>query len=79
MTKGGRIIHGSVTESQLSLLAARQANKSGDEVLRQGTATLFGKLDRGDGGIMSPKNHLMGVWMPVSFIEQRGGGGEEVK
>lgn len=41
---------GSVTESQLVLLAAQQANPSGDEVLRQGRATLFGKpVGREDG------------------------------
>ena len=41
---------GSVTESQLALLAAQQANKSGDEVLRQGRVTLFGKsVGREDG------------------------------
>ena len=42
--------------------------------------TLFGKLaDREDGGRGSPRNHLSRVWMPVSFTEQRGRGGEEVK
>ena len=42
--------------------------------------TLFGKLaDREDGGLVSPKNHLIRVWMPVSFIAQRRGGDEEVK
>ena len=28
---------------------------------------------------MSQNNHLTRVWMPGSFIEQRVGGGEEVK
>ena len=28
---------------------------------------------------MSQINYLVGVWMPVSFIEQRRGGGEERK
>jgi len=32
------------TESKLILLAARQANKSGDELLGQGIMTLFAKL-----------------------------------
>ena len=42
--------------------------------------TLFGKpADREDGRLGSPRNHLIGVWMPVSFIAQRGGGDEEVK
>ena len=41
---------------------------------------LFRKpADREDGGLGPPKIHLIRVWMPVSFIEQRGGGGEEVK
>ena len=45
-----------VTESKLTLLAARQANKSGDQVLRQGIATLFRKLADGeDGGLVYPK------------------------
>ena len=65
---------------QVTLLAAQQASKSGDEVLRQGIATLFRKpADREDGGLGSPQNRLISVWMAVSFIEQRGGGGEEVK
>ena len=42
--------------------------------------TLFGKLADGeDGRLMSPKHHLLRVWMPVSFREQRGRGGGEVK
>ena len=42
--------------------------------------TLFGKpADGEDDRLVSPKNHLIGVWMPVSFIEQRRGGDEEVK
>ena len=44
--------------------------------------TLFGKpADGEDDRLMSQKkkNHLIGIWMPVSFIEQRGGGDEEVK
>ena len=45
-----------VTESRLTLLATRQANESGDEVLRQGIMTLFGKLaDWEDGRVVSPK------------------------
>ena len=32
--------------------------------------TLFGKpADREDGRLVSLKNHLMGVWMPVSLTE----------
>ena len=42
--------------------------------------TLFGKpADQEDGRLVSPKNHLIGVWMLVSFIEQSGGGDEEVE
>ena len=44
------------------------------------STTLFGEpADQEDGRLVSRKNHLIGVWMPVSFIEQRGGGDEEVK
>ena len=33
--------------------------------------TLFGKLeDREDGRLMSQNNHLVGVWILGSFIEQ---------
>ena len=56
-----RYMAAAVTESQLTLLTAWQANKSGDEVLRQGMPTLFGKLaDQEDGGVVSPKNILSG-------------------
>ena len=42
--------------------------------------TLFGKpTDREDGGLKSQNSHLIGVWMPVSFIAQREGADEEVK
>ena len=35
--------------------------------------TLSGKpADREDGRLESPKNHLIGVWMPVSFMESEG-------
>ena len=40
---------------------------------RQGIITLFGKLAGWeDGKLMSQNNNLIGVWMPASFIEQRG-------
>ena len=69
-----------VTKSKLAQLTTRRASKLGDEVLRQGIAALFRKLaDQEDGGPGSPENHLIGFWMPVSFIEQTGRGGEEVK
>ena len=42
--------------------------------------TLFGKpADQENGRLASLKSHLIGVWMPVSFIAQRRGGDEEVK
>ena len=45
-----------------------------------GNTTLFRKLaDQEHGGLVSQNNHLIGVWVPVSFIEQRRGGDEEVK
>ena len=62
------------------MLAAGQANKLGDKILRQGIVTLFGKpADQEDGGLTSPQNHIIRVWIPVSFTEQRRGEGEEVK
>ena len=61
----------SVTGSKLILLAPRQADKSGGEVLGQGRATLFGKPRRWQTRVL--ENHLPRVWMLVSFIEQRGG------
>ena len=40
---------------------------------RQGITTLFGKLaDCKDGKLISQNNNLIEVWMPDSFIEQRG-------
>ena len=34
--------------------------------------TLFGQpADREDGRLASQNNHLVGVWMPVSFMGQR--------
>ena len=52
----------------------------GEEVLRQARRLYSGKpADGEDGRLKSQNNHLIGVWMPVSFIAQRGGGGEEVK
>ena len=42
--------------------------------------TLFRKLaERENGRLMSQNKRLFRVWMPVSFIEHRRGGGEEVK
>ena len=42
--------------------------------------SLFGKpADGEDGRLKSQNNYVIGVWMPVSFIAQRGGGDEEVR
>ena len=66
---------GFVTKAKLALLAALPDNKSETR-----NTTLFGKpADREDSRLKSQNNHLIRVWMPVSFIEQRGGGDEEVK
>ena len=40
-------------------------------------ATLFRKAGVQEDGTL--EYHLVGVWIPVSFIEQRAGRGEEVK
>ena len=49
--------------------------ESGVEVLRQGIATVFGKLGVWeDAGLKSPR-----VWMPVSSLEQSREGGSKVK
>ena len=43
-------------------------------------ATSFRKqADQEGGRLVSPNDHLLWAWMPVSVIEQRWGGGEEVK
>ena len=63
-----------VTECKLSLLATQQANKFKRRGVEARNMTLLGKLADGeDGRLMSQNNHLIGVWMPVSFIEQRWG------
>ena len=50
------IVYIIVTESKLVLLAARQANKSRDELLGQGIETSFGKpADWEDGGLVSQR------------------------
>ena len=49
-------------------------------MLSQGITTLLGNLaDRKDGRLMSQYNHPVGVRKRGSFIEQKRGGGEEVK
>ena len=63
-----------VTESTLTLLAARQANKSGDEELRR-RITLFGKpADQEDGRLGSPEKHLMGLDACFFYRTERGEG-----
>ena len=53
------------------------SGRSGVEARKK---TLFRKLaERENGRLMSQNKHLFRVWMPVSFIEHRRGGGEEVK
>ena len=48
-------------------------------VLRERIMTLQGKPTNGeDGRLISQNNPLISIWVPISFIEQRGGGGEEV-
>ena len=42
-----------------------------DEVLRQGRDGQ--PADQEDGKLTPQSNHLIGVWMPGSFIEMRGG------
>ena len=43
-------------------------------------ATVLGKLAIfSDSRLVSQNNHLIGIWMPVSIIEQRGCGGSKVK
>lgn len=49
-----------VAESKLGLLTTRQANKSGEEVLRQGRETLFGKLGVQEGGGL-PSYRVLGA------------------
>ena len=56
------LICSTVTKSKLTLLTTQQTNKSGDEMLRQGTVTLFGKLeDQEDGRLVSPKPSYQGL------------------
>ena len=51
-----------VTESKFILLAAKQVNKSRDELLRQGIVALFGKpADQEEGGLLSQRTVLPGL------------------
>ena len=69
-----------LSSSSLSSLHKRPERLT-EEVLRQGIATLFGKLaDWEEGRLMSQNNHIIGVWVPFFFsLEKRRKGGEEVK
>lgn len=68
-----------VTESKLSLLAIGQANKSGDQVLRLGKGLHLESWDKRRWQTRVLKYQLIGFWMLVSFIGQRGGGSKKVK
>ena len=61
-----------VTESKLTLLATWQANESQRQGAEARNTTLSRKLaDLEEGRLMSRNNHLMWVWKPDSFIDQR--------
>lgn len=48
------VMRGGVNQVQPGVLVAWQVSKSGDELLGQGIATLFGKQeDQKDGGLLS--------------------------
>ena len=61
--------------SSLCSLHDRPVNPR-DEVLRQ-EETLVGELaDQQDGRLAPQNNHLIGVWMPSSFMDQTLGSGQ---
>ena len=72
-----------ITESKLALLAAWEANQSERRGGEARNTTVFGEpADQEEGRLTSQNNHLTGVWMPGSFIDQRWwgwGGGKETK
>ena len=54
------------------MLVARWASESKKRGAEARNTTLFGKLaDREDGRLMPQNNHLVGVWIPGSFMDQR--------
>jgi len=56
------------------LFATQEASESEGQRVEERSTTLFGKPDdREDGRLMSQNNHLVGVWMPGSFMDQRWG------
>lgn len=71
---------GILTESMLILLPARQASKSETRNVEARNVTSFRKqADQEGGRLVCPNDYLLWAWVPVSVIEQRWGGGEEVK
>ena len=50
-----------------------------DKVLRQGRTLIREPADREDGKLVPQNNHLIGVWMPGPFIDQRERSAEELK
>ena len=60
--------------SRLTLLTAQEASESQGYGVEARNPTLFRKLAAcEDGRLMSQNNHLFGVWMPGSFMDQRWG------
>ena len=50
-----------------------------DKVLRQGRTLIREPADREDGKLVPQNNHLLGVWVLVSFKDQRERSNEELK
>ena len=62
--------HRHVTKSKLALLTTQQADESERRGGEAKNMTLFRKpADQIDGRLTSRSNHLIGAWMPGSFIE----------
>ena len=59
-----------LSPSSLCLAHDRPMNPR-DEVLRQKETLIREPADREDGRLAPPDNHLIGVWMPGSFVNQR--------
>ena len=72
-------INGNVTESKLALLATQQASESERRGV-EAKKTLIGESADGEDGRLVPQNnHLIGVWMSGSFMDQRERSNEELK